>query len=56
MKQMKHQKPQVRADAAAVFVAAAKSIEADEDKKHWEARLKAVVKPSAKSAKKISKK
>jgi hypothetical protein len=34
------------------FIDAAKAAEADEDEKRWEARLKAVVKPAAKPAKK----
>lgn len=44
-KQMKPKKPRPQTNADA-FIAAAKSIEADEDEKRWEARLKAVVKPA----------
>jgi hypothetical protein len=34
------------------FIAAAKAAKVDEDKKRWEARLKAVAKPPAKPVKK----
>ncbi|MBS0222455.1 MAG: hypothetical protein JSR91_17130, partial [Proteobacteria bacterium] len=36
----------------AAFIEAARAAEADEDEKRWEARLKAVVKPPAKTKKK----
>jgi hypothetical protein len=36
----------------AAFIAAAKAAEADTDESRWEARLKAVAKPPAKTAKK----
>ncbi len=37
------------------FIVAAKDADADEDEKRWEARLKAVAKPSAKYTKKKAK-
>ncbi|MFO1082243.1 MAG: hypothetical protein U1E23_16625 [Reyranellaceae bacterium] len=39
-------KSKSKADQKAAFIAAAKSTEADEDERRWEARLKAVAKPA----------
>lgn len=42
----KPRRPQVDKDQKAAFIAAAEAAEADTDEKRWEARLKAVAKPS----------
>ena len=54
MRLMKIKKPHPKSGAS-TSIAAAKSAEADTDESRWEARLKAVVKPPAKLAKKPKK-
>jgi hypothetical protein len=44
--------PKSKSDQKASFIAVAKAADADEDKKRWEERRKAVAKPPSKPAKK----